>query len=53
MRVMANGEVEKYAAEMKSYSYQPFIIEELVQDYLESQYLFNGVKGFLDGLIEL
>lgn len=48
LRMMASGNVGECLAEMNPAYYQPFTIEELVQEYFTNRYLFDSVGYFFD-----
>ena len=48
LRIMTKNGAEELLEEMNPYGYQPFTIEELIQDYCVNHYLFDGVGFFFD-----
>jgi len=48
MRIMSKDGVNELLDEMNPYGYQPFTIEELIQEYCANHYLFDSVGFFFD-----
>lgn len=48
LNAIANERAEAFLEHLSPYGYQPFTIEELIQEYLENHYLFDGVAHFYD-----
>ena len=48
LNAIANDRAEEFLEHLSPYGYQPFTIEELIQEYLENHYLFDGVAHFFD-----
>ena len=48
LNAIANDHAEDFLEQLSPYGYQPFTIEELIQEYLENHYLFDGVAHFFD-----
>lgn len=48
LNAIANDRAEDFLEHLSPYGYQPFTIEELIQEYLENHYLFDGVAPFFD-----
>ncbi len=48
LSAIANDRVEEFLDHMSPYGYRPFTIEELIQEYMENHYLFDGVAFFFE-----
>ena len=48
LRIMTKSGIEELLGEMSPFGYQPFTIEELIQEYCYNHYLFDGVGSFFD-----
>ena len=48
LNAIANDRAEEFLEHLSPYGYQPFTIEELIQEYLENHYLFDGAAHFFD-----
>lgn len=48
LRIMSKKSTDELLDEMNPFGYQPFTIEELIQEYCMNQYLFDSVGYFFD-----
>lgn len=52
LRAFITDKLERYIAEMSGFGYQPFTIEELIEDMMSNSFLFSSAPIFVDWAYE-